>query len=315
MTNADSKAPFVNYHAGLTVMRRSLAVNVALVVVKLAVGLWASSQALVADGLHSLADLAGDIAALLGLSIAAKPSDDQHPYGHHKFASMASLFVAVLLLVFCGLLLWTSAHNLMLHATEVPGIAALWVALAAMVAKELFYQYSIRQARVLKLRVLAASAFDHRADALASLLAVAAIGAARLGGASWAFLDKAAGLVLGGYLAAFGIKIFWQSCADLLDTAPEPAMLDDLREHILAVPGAIAYHKFRARRVGDLYEVDLHLQVDPQETVEAGHEIARQVKKAILEKHPEVVEVLVHLEPASPAHLKGDGIHGRKITE
>ncbi len=313
--NDNSRAPFAHYREGLAVVRLSLIVNIVMAAVKVGVGLWAHSQALVADGLHSLADLAGDIAALLGLSIAAKPSDDDHPYGHYKFASMASLFVAVMLLLFCALLVWDSAHHLIQHATEMPHLSALWVALLAMVVKELFYRFASKQARRLNLRVLLANAFDHRADALASLLAVVAILAAWLGGPSWAFLDKAAGLALGGYLAAFGLKILWQSCADLLDTAPGPEMLNDLREHILAVPGSIAYHKFRARRVGDLYEVDLHLQVDPKLTVEAGHEIARQVKQAILKMHPEVVEVLVHLEPASPAHLKDSGVHGSKITD
>jgi cation diffusion facilitator family transporter len=312
---ADSRPPFTQYREGLVVVWRSLAVNIALAVIKMGVGLLAHSQALVADGLHSFADLASDIAALLGLKIAEKPGDEDHPYGHHKFASLACLFVAVVLLSFCGLLIWNSVHNLREHATEVPGVAALWVALVAMITKEVFFRYASRRARDLKLRVLAASALDHRADALASLLAVAAILAARWGGEKWAFLDKVTGLALGAYLAAFGVKIFWQSCADLLDTAPGPEMLDDLREHILAVPGAAAYHQFRARRVGDLFEVDLHLQVDPQLTVEAGHEIARQVKKAILEKHPEVIEVLVHLEPATPAHLKDTGVHGSKGVE
>jgi cation diffusion facilitator family transporter len=313
--NSDTPGPSSHYREGLAVMWLSLGVNIALAAVKMAAGLWAKSQALVADGLHSFADLVGDIAALLGLKIADKPGDENHPYGHHKFASLSSLFVAVMLLGFCVLLIWNSAHNLSQHADEVPGLAALWVALIALVAKEIFYRYASREARRLKLRVLAVSALDHRADALASLLAVAAIAASRLGGPSWAFLDKVAGMVLGGYLAAFGVKILWQSCADLLDTAPGPEMINDLREHILAVPGTVAYHQFRTRRVGDLYEVDLHLQVDPQLTVEAGHEIASQVKKAILEKHPEVFEVLVHLEPASAQHLKDAGVHDTKLAE
>jgi cation diffusion facilitator family transporter len=309
----DSQPPFSNYREGLAVVWRSLIVNVALAALKMSVGVFARSQALVADGLHSLADLAGDIAALLGLKIAEKPGDENHPYGHHKFASLACLFVAVLLLGFCALLIVNSIHNLQAHAGEAPASAALWVALAAMMVKEIFYRYASREARRLKLRVLTANALDHRADALASLLVVAAIAVTRFGGARWAFLDKATGLLLGGYLAAFGMKILWQSCADLLDTAPGPEMINDLREHILAVSGAVAYHQFRTRRIGDLYEVDLHLQVDPQLTVEAGHDIASRVKKAILEKHPEVVAVLVHLEPASIAHLKDAGVHGSKL--
>jgi cation diffusion facilitator family transporter len=311
--NKSSQPPFSNYHEGLAVVWRSLLVNVALAAVKMGVGVLAQSQALVADGLHSLADLAGDIAALLGLKVAEQPGDENHPYGHHKFASLACLFVAVLLLGCCALLIGNSVQHLREAAAAAPGPAALWVALVALVVKELFYRYAAREARRLKLRVLTASALDHRADALASLLVVAAIAITRYGGPRWAFLDQAAGLLIGGYLAAFGVKILWQSCADLLDTAPGPEMINDLREHILAVPGAVAYHQFRTRRIGDLYEVDLHLQVDPQLTVEAGHDIARHVKKAILEKHPEVVEVLIHLEPASLAHLKDAGVHGSKI--
>jgi len=309
---ASSQPPFTHYREGLAVVWRSLAVNIAMAALKIGAGISARSQALVADGLHSVADLAGDIAALLGLKIADKPGDENHPYGHHKFASLACLFVAAILIGCCVLLIVNATHAIAAGADETPGAAALWVALAAMVAKEVFYRYAAKRARILKLRVLAANALDHRADALASLLVVVAIGAARLGGPNWVFLDRAAGMVLGGYLAVMGMKIFWQSCADLLDTAPGKEMLDDLREHILAVPGALAYHQFRARRVGDLFEVDLHLQVDPQLSVEAGHEIARQVKRAILAKHPEVVEVLVHLEPASPEHMRAAGLHGSR---
>jgi cation diffusion facilitator family transporter len=303
------------YRDGLAVMWLSLGVNIVLAVLKITVGIYALSQALVADGLHSLADLAGDIAALVGLNLASKPGDEDHPYGHHKFANMACLFVAVMLLAFCGLLIWNSAHNLREHATEVPDAAALWVALFALVAKESFYRYASRQARILKLRVLAASALDHRADALASLLAVVAILVARVWGPSWAFMDKAVGLALGGYLAVQGLKIFWQASADLLDTAPGKEMVNDLREHILAVPGAAAYHQFRVRRVGDLFEVDLHLQVDRHLSVEEGHDIARKVKKTILEHHPEVIEVLIHLEPAVAEHLKDKGVHDIKVAK
>jgi cation diffusion facilitator family transporter len=294
----------------MTVTRRSLALNVVLAVVKTSVGQAAHSQALVADGLHSLADLAGDIAALLGLSIAAKPGDDDHPYGHHKFASLATLFVAALVLSFCTLLIIKSARSLLAPAPAMPGWPALAVAVVSLFAKEGFYHYASRQARRLKSRVLAAGALDHRADAFASLLATAAILAALLGGPAWAFLDKVAGLALGGYLALNGANLMLQSCADLLDTAPRREIINDLREHVLAVPGTVAYHNFRARRVGDLYEVDLHLQVDEHLSVEAGHDIAGRVKRAILAKHPEVVEVLVHLEPASA--LRDTGVHDRR---
>jgi cation diffusion facilitator family transporter len=301
-----------SYREGLGVTRVSLVVNAGLAVAKMTVGYTAHSQALIADGLHSLADLTSDVAGLVGFKLAAKPGDADHPYGHHRYVSLACLFIAGMVLVFCAVLIWTSARNLMEHASVVPGWPALVVAAGAMVIKEVLCRYVSWKARVLKSRVLAAAALDHRADVLASLLAVVAIAAAHLGGPSWAFLDKAVGLALGGYLAMQGAKIFRQACADLLDAAPEEAILNDLREHILAVPGALAYHDFRARRVGDVYEVDLHLQVEPDLTVEAGHDIASGVKRAILKRHPEVFEVLIHLEPASRGHLKREGVYDEK---
>jgi cation diffusion facilitator family transporter len=301
-----------SYREGVGVVRVSLWSNLALAVVKTGAGVAAHSQALIADGVHSLVDMSSDVAGLVGFKLAAQPGDADHPYGHHRYVSLACLFIAGMVLVFCAGLMWASARSLMAPTAVTPEWPALVVALVALVAKETLYRYVSWKARVLKSRILAAQAVDHRADVVASLLAAVAIGAAWWGGGKWAFLDKAAGLALGGYLAAQGGKIFRQACADLLDTAPEDWIINDLREHILAVPGALAYHDFRARRLGDVYEVDLHLQVDPHLTVEAGHDIARAVKLAILKLHPEVFEVLVHLEPASPEHLKKEGVHDEK---
>jgi cation diffusion facilitator family transporter len=316
MSSADAPPPVPPpYLEGVAVTRVSLVVNVALAVAKTSVGYAAHSQALIADGVHSLVDLTSDVAGLVGFKLAAKPGDADHPYGHHRYVSLACLFIAGMVLVFCVLLIWTSARALMQSASVLPGWPALVVAVIALAVKETLYRYVSWKARVLKSRVLAAGALDHRADALASLLVVVAIAVVHIGGPSWAFLDKAVGLALGGYLAAQGGKIFKQACADLLDTAPENWIIDDLREHILAVPGALAYHDFRARRVGDVYEVDLHLQVNPKLTVEAGHEIARAVKLAILKRHTDVFEVLIHLEPASQQHIKDAGVHDRKLGE
>jgi len=298
------------YREGLAVTRVSLLVNLVLAVAKTGVGYTAHSQALIADGIHSLADMSGDVAGLVGFKLAAKPGDADHPYGHHRYVSLACLFIAGLVLAFCVGLIWTSVRHLLAGSSTAPEWPALVVAVAALVIKEGLYRYVSWKAKRLDSRVLAAGALDHRADALASLLAAVAIAAALAGGARWSFLDKAVGLALGAYLAVQGWKIFRTACADLLDAAPEEKIIDDLREHILAVPGALAYHDFRARRVGDVYAVDVHLQVDAQLTVAAGHEIARGVKLAILKRHPEVFEVLVHLEPASQEQLKKKGVHG-----
>lgn len=288
----------------------SLGVNLVLAVAKFTVGLMASSQALVADGIHSLVDIASDIAAVIGLRLAHLPKDEDHPYGHHRFSTLATMLISALVLVFCVGLAWQSVRALAAGgASPTPGIAAAWVAGIALLVKEGFYRYARRQAERLGSRLLMANAMDHRADAIASLLALVAVVIANLS-PEWSVLDKVVGLVLAGWLGAEGIKLFKGSCEDLLDTAPAADVLRDLSEHILAAPGAHGFHAFRARRLGDRYEIDFHIQVSETATVAEGHAIASRIKADILGSHPEVVSVLIHVEPDVPEHRKQDGHHG-----
>jgi cation diffusion facilitator family transporter len=288
----------------------SLAVNVVLAGAKLSVGVLASSQALIADGIHSLVDIASDIAAIVGLRFSHLPKDDDHPYGHHRFSTLATMLISSLVLIFCVGLAWQSLAALVSGVDVVqPGLAAAWVAGAALLIKEGFYQYARRQAERLGSRLLMANAADHRADAIASLLALVAVVVANVN-PEWKALDKVVGLVLAGWLGSEGIKLFKGSCEDLLDTAPAAHVLHDLSEHILSAPGAKGFHAFRARRLGDRFEVDFHLQVAETATVAEGHAIAGRIKADILRLHPEVIAVLVHVEPDHPEHLKPDGHHG-----
>lgn len=293
----------------------SMAVNVLLGVGKCAVGLASGSTALFADGLHSLTDLATDVAAIFGLKMADHPQDFEHPYGHHKFSSLSQLFIAAALLVFCGALIYQSLLSLRGHQGQVPGVAALLMALLSVGIKEGLYWWTRHRARMLKSRLLMANAWHHRTDSVSSLMVIVALVAVTVGGAEWAFLDEMVGILLALYLMWEGLRLGRQACADLLDAAPEYEILDDLREHILPVPGAVAYHAFRSRRVGDMLEVDLHLQVAPSCTVQEGHSIAKAVKQAILEKHPEVIEVLIHLEPADEEHLFEKGVSDKDLRE
>lgn len=295
---------------GTVTVAISLTVNVFLAGLKLIVGFTCFSQALVADGIHSLVDIAGDIAALIGLRLAHLPKDEDHPYGHHRFSTLAALLISSLVLLFCLGLAWQSLSGLVSGAVvKKPELAAAWVAGAALVIKEIFYQFARRQAERLGSRLLMANAADHRADAIASFLALVAVVVANLH-PEWVALDKVVGLVLAGWLGAEGIRLFKGACFDLIDTAPEEAVLRDLSEHILAAPGAKGFHAFRARRLGDRFEVDFHLQVAETATVAEGHAIAGRIKADILRLHPEVIAVLVHVEPDHPEHLKPDGHHG-----
>lgn len=288
-----------------------LLLNLLLGCVKVAGGWMLQSKALLADGAHSLLDLLTDVAVLVGLSLASKPEDENHLYGHHKFASLAKFFVGGMLLFFSVGLVVSALWDFRSGGSAPKAGGAVLLALISLVVKEALFWWTRNVARRLRSDLLMANAWHHRMDSLSSLgVAVALIGV-WLGGASWAFLDDAVTIVLGGYLIFEACKIFLRACSDLLDAAPEREIIEDLREHILPTPGALAYHDFRVRRVGDHYEVDLHLQVDPTISVEQGHAIARAVKRQMREKHPEVTKVLVHVEPANREHIMNRGLSDR----
>jgi len=298
------------YAGGRGVTWLSMGLNVTIGVAKCLVGYFGHSRALVADGLHSLADLGSDVAVLVGMRYASAPPDDDHPYGHQKISSMVTVLIALSIMLFCLLLIFDSVRALGDHSVVVPHWPTLLVAIGSIGVKEFLFRRTMRIARAAHSRMLMANAWHHRTDALTSLIAAVGITAAIVLGPQWVFLDALVGVALGVYLLVESLKLFWSSVQDLLDAAPGREIIDDLREHILPVSGAVAYHDFRARRIGDVIEVDLHLLVDPQLTLGDAHDVASRVKAAIMEHHPEVIQVLIHIEPALPAHAKERGVFG-----
>lgn len=308
---AEQRERLLRYHENcLKITWISVVTNILLAVIKCILGVVANSKALIGDGLHSLMDLGSDIAVVFGLKMSAKPEDENHLYGHHKFVSLSALFISIILLVLCVCLIYVSVSALFMESRELPEWPALIAAFLSFLLKEGLYFWTKAVARRFKSRLLMANAWHHRTDSFSSVLVFIAIGAAMYGGPSWAFIDSIGGLFLGFYLIFQGVRLFRHACNDLLDTAPGKDILNDLREHILTTPGTVAYHDFRARPVGDLFEVDLHLQVAPNLTIEEGHLIADKVKKNILENHTEVIDVLIHIEPAKDGYLKEHGIWG-----
>ena len=300
---------------GMRITWIGLWVNLLLGLIKTLAGWSLGSKALIADGMHSLLDLLSDIAVLLGLSMARRPEDENHHFGHHKFVSFAKFFIGGILIVFSISLVVSSLLDFRsgVGVAPVAGSAAC-VAIVSILVKEALFWWTRGVAKRLHSDLLMANAWHHRMDSISSVGVAVALLGVWLGGADWAFLDGVVTLVLGCYLVFEAAKIFLRACSDLLDAAPEREVIEDLREHILPTPGALAYHDFRVRRVGDVYEIDLHLQVDPRITVEKGHRIAREVKLRLREQHPEVSKVLVHVEPANAEHLLKRGISGAGVV-
>lgn len=273
----------------------SVAVNLVLAVVQIVVGIWAKSQALVADGVHTLSDLVADFVVLFANHHAQKAPDEEHPYGHHRFETAASLVLGLLLLGVGASMLWAGAMKLQNPSAiaQVHG-AALGVALLALVGKESLFRYMLKVARRVKSSMLVANAWHARSDAASSLVvAVGIVGNL----AGYPILDPIAALIVGFMVARMGWTFGWSALQDLTDRAVDADELQAICDTLLATPGVLGVHDVHTRRMGDMIVVDAHLEVLASLTVEAGHDIAVAARKRVMQRH-RVLNVMTHIDPS-----------------
>lgn len=272
----------------------SVAVNAVLSTLQVGAGLVSGSQGLVADGVHSLSDLASDFVVLLALRHSKKEADEDHHYGHQRFENAAALALGLLLFAVGLGMIWNAVDKL--HnpqAIPAVGMVALWVALAALAAKELLFRYLLAVAERVRSSLLVANAWHARSDAASSLVVAAGIGGNLLG---VPLLDPVAASFVGLMVARMGWKFLWDALADLTDRAASEEETRRIRDEILAVPGVHGLHDLRTRKTGDLILVDVHLEVPGGLTVAQGHAIALEARNRVMQKHP-VLSVMTHVDP------------------
>ncbi len=296
---ADPTAVQLRKERGVTIW--GMVVNLLLSVGKIAVGLLARSSAIVADGLHSASDLASDIAVLWGIHAAKQPADDDHHYGHARYEPIVTLFVGVLLIAAALVVGIEAVATIGQRHAGIANWWPFWLAIASIVVKESLYWWTRSVGRRFRNPALLANAWHHRSDAFSSVAAAIGIGGTLLGGARWAFLDHLTAVVLAAFLVVIGIRICRDSLRRLSDRAPDPAAVRQLQDTIRQIPGVIDFHALRARHAGagDLIEMDVHVQVDPNLTVHAGHLIATAVEEQLYASNADVANVVVHIEPAA----------------
>jgi len=272
----------------------SVGVNLILTVTQIAVGLLAKSQGLVADGIHSLSDLAADFVVLFASHHSKKDADADHPYGHQRFETAAALVLGVLLLAVGVGMLWSAVRKL-----EAPGsiqtvhIVALWVAAGALVAKELLFRYMLSVAKRVKSGMLVANAWHARSDAASSLV----VGIGIIGNlAGYPILDPIAALIVGFMVAKMGWQFAWDALHDLMDRAVDEQEVQAIFRTLLETPGVNGVHDVRTRKMGDMIVVDAHIELDPSISVEAGHDIAVAARQRVLQRH-RVLNLMTHVDP------------------
>lgn len=272
----------------------SVLVNLSLTALQLAVGLFAHSQALVADALHSLSDLLSDGIVLLANKHSQKAPDAEHPYGHHRFETAAALAVGALLLAVGAGMLWSSFGALQTPATvpEVHGIA-LAIALLTLLCKELLFRYLLRVARRVRSSMLAANAWHARSDAASSLVVAVGI-LANLAGFHLA--DPLAALIVGLMIMRMGWKFFYSAFNDLTDAAVDEQTEARIRQHLVSTPGVHNVHGLKTRKMGDMIWVEVDLEMDGRLTIEQGHAIAVEARRRVMQHEP-VLDVTTHFDP------------------
>jgi cation diffusion facilitator family transporter len=276
----------------------SIVLNLVLMVMQIVVGVIAHSQALVADGVHSLADLISDFIVLIANRASGAEPDADHNYGHSRYETVASLFLGALLIAVGVGMLWRAGEHLA-HLDDIPAVhvGALVVAVLALVSKEALFRYMLREAERVRSAMLIANAWHARSDAASSLVvAIGIIGSL----AGVRLLDPIAAAIVGFIVARMGWTFGWDALQDLSDRALDEAAAADIRTLLLATPGVRDVHELRTRKTGDFALVDAHILVDPLISVSEGHYIAESARSRVL-ADKRVLDALIHVDPENDA--------------
>jgi cation diffusion facilitator family transporter len=278
------------------VLYRVLFLNLAVAIVKIVLGYTTGAVSILSDGFHSLTDSASNVVALVGVSIARRPPDDNHPYGHRKYETMASLAILVFLVIVLVQVLSAAYDRLINGSTPRVFPEGIGIMTATLITNILVVAYEERAARRLKSEVLRADAKHTRSDVLTS---VAVLGA--LLGVWWGYplLDPLAAFVV----AAFICRAAWQIAQDASRILSDEIVIaeEDVREVVRSVPEVIGCHQIRNRGSADYAFMDLHLWLDGQTPLESAHATSHVVKDRLMKRFPHLVDVVIHIEPP-PAH-------------
>jgi cation diffusion facilitator family transporter len=283
------------YRATRNVTLVGSALDLTLGIAKIVVGFLAHSQALIADGIHSLSDLGTDFMVLWAARHAHRKPDRDHPYGHGRIETVATVALGMILVAVAAGIAWDSLRRLFEPDLLLqPGPLALTVAIVSVLSKEWIYHYTMRVAKRLNSNLLKANAWHSRTDAISSIVVVIGIIGVMLG---YPFLDAVAAVVVALLIAKIGWDLSWSSLRELIDTALDADEVTRIRESILAVDGVRTLHMLRTRRSGGNAFVDVHILVDPQVSVSEGHQIGEQVRRTLLADSSDVNDVTVHIDP------------------
>ena len=292
--HADKHLREKRFREGQRITWVSVAVNIVLTSMQLVVGFIAHSQSLIADAMHTLSDIVADGFVLFANRKGAEAADADHPYGHGRYETAASLVLGLLLAgTGAGILIAATGRLQDIGGTPTVGVAAMWAALVTLAAKEGLFRYMLAKAERLRSPMLVANAWHARADALSSLVVAAGIGGALIG---FNFADAVAAIIVGAMIVRVGLRFAWEAIRELIDTGLSAEEVAAIGQTIAGTGGVLGLHELRTRRMAQQVLVDAHVQVNPRISVSEGHRVAESARQRVLDSHPEVLDVLVHVD-------------------
>ncbi len=282
------------YGASRRVTLVSVVWNLILTVAQIIIGFVGHSQALVADGLHTLSDFITDFMVLFALKHGRKDADQEHPYGHARIETAVTMILGIMLVVVgAGIAISAGIRLSSAQTFVVPSAITMWIAIITLVAKEWLYRYTMVVADRFDSNMLRANAWHHRSDALSSLIVATGIGGSLLG---FGYLDSVAALIVALMVVKVGGELAWQSLRELVDTGLAAEDLESIRQVILSSSGVKALHLLRTRRVGEQALADVHIIVDDHLSVSEGHQISEMVRAKLIREISPLADVMVHID-------------------
>lgn len=290
--------------AGQRIAAAGMAITGVLALVKIFTGLAGHSTAVVADGLESASDVFSSGVVLLGLTLSAKPADENHPYGHGRAEILSGLLVG-LVLASGGALISYGSYLRLGQPHEVLRWFVIWPLLASLVAKSALAATKFQVGKRMRSAALMGDAWHDTTDSISALTALTAVGLTLAAPLRFFNADRYGGLAVGIIVILAGARVARETTLQLMDTMPSDRMMAEVRAAASQVTGVLGVEKCYARKTGLSYHVDLHMEVDPDMTVRQSHDIAHEVRLRVVEQVGWVADVLVHVEPAPPVNAAG----------
>ncbi|MCK4710159.1 MAG: cation transporter [Gammaproteobacteria bacterium] len=271
-------------------------VNIFLALAQIISGFFAHSQALLADGLHTLADLISDFIVLITAHHSAKAADDDHPYGHARIETLSSIFLGVALISVALGMGYRGIQALTQTDTVQTETYALFFAFIAIFSKEFLYQYTIRAARKIKSTLLESNALHHRSDVFSSIVVVIGVGA-QLAGID--HMDALAAIIISIMISLMGIHLIKKAFAELIDTSLDQKLVEKIRTYISKMDGIVDVHSLRSRSMGGLGYIDTEIRVNPHLSVSEAHYISLHIEQSVKKQFEDIADITVHIDPVA----------------